>query len=1797
MSLDQRRTQVQRDRFKTPASPLDRSQRGTVADAEKASAAARGAARKAAGNTHEPPLADSNPPWGVPADLRVVGAEGSYRAILDARPGHKGSALTGQVFPGEKVAVATVMQNSDNKAVNGKWIDTLHQVKVTWGTQCGSIERRYDLNQVVTTHSSTFSALNPGTNDPVVTFDAPVDTQQCAQAGKPGLPEFSIWATGTVIDNPDGENSGSLYVNMYVVRGIPDNQSYGCAEDCSTSSTGFARPQMMRGSLNTATGAFTQAFNDVPRRSSGGGFDVSRRYSSNNANFGSFGQGWTAPWDSSLKQEDNGDVTLTSESGSKYRYRKGADGSFTGPVTTRSTLRRLSDGSYSLATPQQLTLSFDSDGRLTASKNRSGLGVRFTYAGRHLASVTDSTGRTSAAEYSGDLLTQLKLADGRHVDYSYTDGRLTAVTATDKTMTSYGYDSQGRLDAVRDANGNFPIRNSYDTQGRVVSQKNAAGEVTSYAYKDGETDITTPDGGIWTDIYSANIATVQYDPFGNKTAYNYDGLANISNITDPLGNRTTFTYDGSGHLTKRTTASGTTEQYTYDANGNVIKVTDALSHSTTYEYGSGNLLTSTKDALGNTARFTYTSTGLPETATSPLPKVTRYTYDATGNQVTLTAADNSKTTRTFDSSGRLLTVTDPRGNASDADPAKFTTTYTYDAADRIASVTSPPPSTGGAGGTTRYAYDAVGNLISVTDGAGNTSTYAYDAANRVTASRDAAGNVSTRSYDSMGNLAASIDATNAKTTYTYDKAGRLLSMTSPRGNADGSKTADFTWKYGYDQVGNQLTVTDPSGSTTATEYDAEHRPVTLTDALGNSSKIKYDAAGNTVQTADALGKITTYTFDANNQLTGFKDPNRNTVTFAYDADGNRISETTPLGYKTTYRYDDQGRLSTTVDPRGNVTGADPAAYTWSTGYDLVGNPVSQTDPLGNVTKSSYDALNNVTSRTDPLGKRTSFEYDGLNRLTKVTGPDGGSTTYNHDVLGNVTGRTDPNGHTATYTYDRNNRLIGTADPLKRAIAYTYDPDGNQTTVRNARGITTTASYNSRGLLSGLTYSDGTPKVTYAYDAAGRIANVSDGTGSRTFTYTPLGRLAAVTPDSGKGGFTYDYDDAGRLKSKVTAPPGAAVGTRATYKYDADGRQTAQTNPGGSTTYDYDAAGNLTSTTLPVGNGHAEKRSYDAAGRLTTIGSAKAGSALAAWQLTLNAAGQPTRIDATRASQADASRYYTYDPAGRLLTECLAQAKAETCPKPSPDVTYTYDKAGNRTTQTAGSIRTTYNYDAADQLTSAVTGADTRRFTYDADGNQTGIGPDTAAYDAANRLITLKEAGGNAFAFTYDADGNRTTASKAGVLQRTTQWDINAPLPQVATETNGTGGLIGNYAYSPVGQVESTLQGTAAFYYHHDGLGSVTDLTDAKGANQYRYSYDGFGNLTADKLTSNPPSNPFTYAGQYKEPTSSTLGYNLRARSYAPDQGRFLSRDPVSRSESEPYVADYAYADNQPTSQTDPSGRCPACVSAGIGAAFGALIEGGIYTWKHRSDGQFSLSGLAKTSGKGLLTGGIAGLLMPGTGNLAARALGLNGARAIATSSAVNATIGAGYSWTLSSTVCRSADPWDLVLGAAGGGSSSLLGPAFRWLKGGLGGNGEHVNVGYRALRPGETPQGISRPGSNPDVEPWQHVMQANDSPWISLTRDPEIMYNRYGAGSPRPGAGSDGYVAVNLDSVDSEIADIAQHLHVPDHIKALGLDLGETAFRDRELLVKFEIQHGSILKYWKPGTSLEKILRDIKRGL
>ncbi|MDD5703267.1 MAG: RHS repeat-associated core domain-containing protein [Dehalococcoidales bacterium] len=108
-----------------------------------------------------------------------------------------------------------------------------------------------------------------------------------------------------------------------------------------------------------------------------------------------------------------------------------------------------------------------------------------------------------------------------------------------------------------------------------------------------------------------------------------------------------------------------------------------------------------------------------------------------------------------------------------------------------------------------------------------------------------------------------------------------------------------------------------------------------------------------------------------------------------------------------------------------------------------------------------------------------------------------------------------------------------------------------------------------------------------------------------------------------------------------------------------------------------------------------------------------------------------------------------------------------------------------------------------------------------------------------------------------------------------------------------------------------------YYYHADGLGSITSISNASGAVVQRYAYDSFGNMT---ITTNGNINqPYTYTS--REYDKETGMYFYRARYYDPKAGRFVTKDPIGFAGGD--VNLYAYTKSRPINLTDPSGNTPA----------------------------------------------------------------------------------------------------------------------------------------------------------------------------------------------------------------------------------------------------------------------------------
>lgn len=1660
MSAAERRTQVREDK----ANAVRRDLGGTVGKSEQKPASSPQVPKtpkQAKAGSSVAAAATLPIVRALPDDFRVLGSEGSTRGLARLDVG-TGTQFSGQVFPGETVTLSTGMLNSESKYVGGKYVDAPHRVKVTWKISCGGAPVTIDKGQIVTAPSSTYYNINKTIPVPHVSTEVVLTPELCPDPaiGNEAFAYSEIFkatAVGEVLDDSNpaaGDRTGSLGTSHRFAASIPDAETDGCLTDCSL--TGFAQPQTVRnGSVNTATGAFSLGATDLTQATAGGGWTAARHYSSHRGSsaspgVGSMGRGWSLPWESTLKVNNTtNDAVYVSPTGSVHRqppWDMSLVRCCKTPSTSRAWLNALQDYEplrgyftvgYYLTTPfDKRRIFFDLSGRLTKNVDlASGNGESYTYGSDGRVSSIEAwssagvAGRIVTLKYTGDRLTQIERSDGSKVDYAYTDGLLTSATSGGRTV-SYGYDASSRLNSVKDGSGQEKARNTYNGQGRVISQTGPTGAVTSFAYNGGTTDTTMPDGGVWTDVYSSNHLIFQYDPFGNRNEYTYNTNSDVTRIADDAGNVVFYKWDNYGPLREITDASGTAK-LTWSRTGVAHVEYPGGSKPTTYTYDSQNRVISAKDVLGNTSTFSWTAAGQLASETTPLGKTTSYTYDAAGNRTSVTTPLGAKTTFTYNTSGKPLTVTEPRGNVAGANPADFTTTYTYDVNDLLTSVRAPN------GKTTSSTYDGAGNITKSTDAAGRETKYTYDSANRLTSTTLPGGAKSTVGYDTMGLVTARTDVTGAKTTYTYDKAGRVVSMTTPRGNAEGADPAKYTWKYGYDKAGNQTTVTDPEGRTTKTDYDASSRPVAVTDPLGNVTKSSYNASGRVVANTDALEKSTSYTYDAASRLTAVKDPNGNSLTYAYDAGGNRVSETSPLGFKTTYGYDADGRQTSRTEPRGNVAGATPGDFTWRTEYDLAGNATAEIDPFGKKTTSTYDALDNLITSTDPNGKQTSYAYDDLNRLVQTTSPDGGVTKAAFDTAGNVISRTDANQRVTTYEYDKAGRRTKVTDPLERSVRYEYDLEGKRTKTVNARGQSMNHAYDARGLLTSTAYSDGTPEVTYIHDDAGRLNSVIDGTGWRSIWYDKASRPLKVWMPDTSNAFVYTYRADGSISS-VTYPDHRET----LYTYDADGRMTRQSQKGKNTDYTWDQAGNLLTTTLPTAPAITEARTYDRAGRLASI-SEGAGTR----QFTRDDSGRVTTEALKTSDTTGLAKRFAYDDAGRLNRTCTDTTGTGSCLPGTQGERYTYDKVGNRLTAASGATVTTNTYDAADQLTESTTGTTVNIPAYDADGNQTKDATGTYAYDALGRMKSAT-IGTDDYTFAYDADGNRTSVKKNQTLHRRYEWDINGNIPRLATERDGEGVFLGDYYYGPHGEPQSLdTWWKESFYFLHDRQNSVTSVRDKTGTETYGYTYGTWGAATGTAGGGEKMPSPFGFNGA---PKDAILDGRIQhpARSYDPGSGRFTTQDPRPDTAAPTTTSTYAYSNNDPVNQSDPTGACPICVSIGVGAIIGGVVEGGIYSWQHRNEG-FTLGGLAKATGKGALIGGMAGALMPGAGSIAARSLGFTGARALATSAVVNAGVGAGFSYAVNQAQCRPTGPLDLALGAGGGAVSSLMGPAARWIAGRL----------------------------------------------------------------------------------------------------------------------------------------------------
>ncbi|HWT92953.1 MAG TPA: RHS repeat-associated core domain-containing protein [Solirubrobacteraceae bacterium] len=1051
-------------------------------------------------------------------------------------------------------------------------------------------------------------------------------------------------------------------------------------------------------------------------------------------------------------------------------------------------------------------------------------------------------------------------------------------------------------------------------------------------------------------------------PKAGRTEFGYDDELRLTTVTESLDAGTPaddvtsrLDRDALGRVVKvtrpRDTAAGKviSELTGYDRNGNVAVTTDGTGASTRREYDQFDRLVAQHAPQGSSgtpdvARYTYTPNDLVSSVESPRGPKSYSCYDRVDRLISSTDPTNGYSSYTYDDAGNVVSETAPRGYAADPTP-----TTCGDAAPGAASDVADH--------TTTRTYDKLNRVKTVQDGTtagGQLYEYEYDADSNVTkvtapgASTDPAGPVS--------------GAVRRSTETLYDARGFAYRTTVKRGNVDRMTVTE------RDGNGNLRRVVNPNGveaSTRAPKFSAKTAPertsIASTDdrendvvKLATRDATLYEYSDDNLLTAvhlptavtepnepederyrqtfhlDQRGR--THYIDAPNEWT--KAP---TVCEAgkLDQSFNEPLKTACV-QRTTLDYFDTGWIRRSIEPAGarkvnqdiTVTGGEIHEYD----YDARGLQTSWTvknakDELRRTSTRSYWPNGQLASRlADRAGNRKPEdkprEYDY--RYTK-----NGQLASVIDRGMDISAGNPGDDRVFRLGYDDADRLIATDEddlPGRPGMdtAMQLDPEGN-----------VVERWHNGKLPSTVTVSGG--KVTGS-------TNFPSFTGTRTsFTYDPWSReTKTIVRPQNTGDVRQQIDTAywpsGEKRERVektfpTATPGTLT-VRSTEKYGwtTDGRpnRTTRTPAAKDTTYGYDPNGFRTAD---------ETGGYkvNARGQMTQWQRLNGGPVV---NYKVNGAGDVLRKEDKASPSVDVDYRYAvgrlaetvtaiggttpttrierlgYDLASNnvLSVNRIVNPNQGTNEQQQPLASFDYDPFDRVTQQTLHLNETTtptgddgfdreyFDYDAFDRR-------DKQRESQSRNGSPESMAASTVDFgyigttDALSRRAPLWKS--DYMASTWDYDSNLEAIGQG----RTTPTGDRTSYRTLAKDVNGT--------------VEALLGTTGAAAatetYRYDPYGSAVD------ANQ-REHIDGLVNNDLESARSTEAKdNPIRFQGFYFD--SGVRTYDMRARSYLPSAGRFLTQDRFEDSTgdfnlaSDPLTQNrYAFAGGNPVSNVEFDGH-------------------------------------------------------------------------------------------------------------------------------------------------------------------------------------------------------------------------------------------------------------------------------------
>uniref|UniRef100_UPI000683E25C RHS repeat-associated core domain-containing protein n=1 Tax=Halomonas sp. 23_GOM-1509m TaxID=1380358 RepID=UPI000683E25C len=807
-----------------------------------------------------------------------------------------------------------------------------------------------------------------------------------------------------------------------------------------------------------------------------------------------------------------------------------------------------------------------------------------------------------------------------------------------------------------------------------------------------------------------------------------------------------------------------------------------------------------------------------------------------------------------------------------------------------------------AGGLARtYSYQVDHTLV--TDSLGREERYHFVGSGpgrRWTAHTRADGSRIEFRYDRAGRKIATVDPLGHETLIERDDHGQVIAQVTPDGtrwaierDALGHPVSiegpdEQRWQIQRNDLGHPLEVTGPEGTTTFAydHADLPDRPTTVTDAVGATHQREWNALGQVSAQIDCSQQRTEYAYDRHGYLASVTNALGETTRTQHDEMGRRIATQLPDGLYWHHHVDSLGRLVELEGPQG---------FRQQFFFDDHGRPVQRIEADGSQQFIAYDDIGRLSELTLGNGAVYRFAYDEMDRLANETGPDGREQQYRYDDAG---------------------RLI------ERIEANRTGPDGQ-------------------------------PLVTrYDYDEAGRLtarhlpATEHAPASSEKYQWGANGQLLSVTNDNGEVSFSYDH--AQRLIGEQQRHAGLAG--ESGWQWQHQHTLTANGAPEASQFGDLPALNWHT-----YGSGHLHGLSAPGLDlEIALEPDALHRETQRRLSTGANAHNQPLVLErgytnlgqldhlTLRSPDTTSQQDYQYDALGRMSFRSLQGDPAEKV------IAYSYDAAGRLIGSQHGDHAHRYSVDAAgNRLEGQQALSDNRlgqlngtRYRYDGAGNLTERQQPngerlTLGYDGANRLVQLIHASelGATREATYRYDGlgrriSKTVRHTNGTTATTHYgWDGDR-IVREETDNQRTTVIYEPGSFVPMLRIDDTEQGQVLSAYITDALGTPMQLVTPNGQPRWLAEPDDWAAVKNQRAVRNV-TQPIRFLGQWHDEESG-LYYN-RYRYYDPQQGRYISQDPIGLRGG---TNMYGYVTN-PISMVDPLG-----LSGFLGADFSSLRSGG-----------------------------------------------------------------------------------------------------------------------------------------------------------------------------------------------------------------------------------------------------------------